>query len=131
MSSPLDGLRRLAASATSLMLTRAEFASLELAQARLQLMRWLGLALAAAMLGMLGLIALSATVVVVLWPAFGWATLAGLAVAYVVVTFWLVRRLQREVQAAPPLLEQTLVELARDREAFLGSPSAAERTPAT
>ena len=127
MSSPLEGLRRLSAASVSLLLTRAEFASLELAQGRVQFMRWLGMALAAAVLGMLCLIAMSAAVVLALWPQWNWATLALLALVYLVASAWLVRRLQREVQAAPPMLAQTLEELAKDREALFPGGRDADR----
>jgi uncharacterized membrane protein YqjE len=130
VASPLDGLRRLAAASVSLLLTRAEFASLELAQGRVQFMRWLGMALAAAVLGMLCLIALSAALVVLMWPQWNWVTLALLALVYFVASLWLVRTLQRDVQAAPPLLSQTLDELAKDREALFPGGRGADRTTA-
>jgi uncharacterized membrane protein YqjE len=128
VSSPLDGLRRLASALGGLLLTRVEFASLELAQARVQFMRWLGMALGASVLAILGAVALSAALVVVLWPQWGWATLVALALVYLFGSFWLVRRLQHEVREAPPMLSQTLDELAKDREALLPGGRGAERS---
>jgi uncharacterized membrane protein YqjE len=120
VASPLESLRRLSAASAGLLLTRAEFATVELAQARAQLMRWLGLALAACALAMLALAAGTGAVVVVLWPQWGWLTLLAFALAYGGLAAWLVLRIRREVRQAPPLLSQTLHELARDRDSLLG-----------
>ncbi len=129
MTSPLDALRRLSTASVGLLLTRAEFASLELAQSRAQLMRWLGMALAVAVLALLGLMAASALLVGLLWSRWGWGTLLLLALAYALGALWLARRLQREVAGAPPLLAQTLQELARDKEALLPEHKAAATGP--
>lgn len=119
-SSPLAALKRLSSSGLTLLLTRAEFASVELALARAQLMRWLGLALIGAGLGLLALMAISAVVTLVLWERAGPFTLLVLFVLYGVGAWIAVRRLQREMRDAPPLLSETLSELARDREALFG-----------
>lgn len=112
-------LRRLLASASSLMLTRAEFASLELAQARGQVVRWLVLALAIAVLALMTLLVLSALLVVVLWDALGWVTLAVLLALYGGLAAWGLLTLRREVSQAPPVLDETLRELRNDREALM------------
>jgi uncharacterized membrane protein YqjE len=126
VASPLDALRRLSASSLALLLSRAEFASLELAQARAQLAGWFGLALAAAVLALLALMAASALLVVVLWSTLAWITLLLLAVAYAIGAVLVLRHLQREIRAAPPLLAQTLEELSKDRDALLGRQAAEE-----
>jgi uncharacterized membrane protein YqjE len=120
VSAPLDALRRLSASSLNLLLTRAQFASLELAQSRAQLMRWLGLALMVAVAALLAMMAASALLVILLWESAGPLTLAALAFAYAAVGVIVWRRLQRELREAPPLLAETLAELAQDRDAFLG-----------
>ena len=120
MPSPLEAVRRLSASSLNLLLTRAQFASVELAQSRAQLMRWLGLALSGAVLALLALLAASALLVIVLWERAGPLTLLALAVLYAAAGYAVVRRLQRELSAAPPLLAETLAELAQDRDAILG-----------
>lgn len=130
MTSPLDSLRRLSASSLNLLLTRAQFASVELAQARTQLMRWLGLALIGAVLALLALMSLSALLVIALWEQAGALTLLLLALLYAAVCVAVVRRLQRETHEAPPLLAETLAELAKDRDAILGR-SAGEGEPAS
>lgn len=119
MPSPLDAVRRLSTASLTLLLSRAEFASIELAQARTQLMRWLGLALACASLALLALAAASGWLVAALWERVGWVTLLALAVGYGIGAFAVLRRLQREIGAAPPLLAQTLAELAKDRDALM------------
>lgn len=118
VASPLDAVRRLSAASLTLLLSRAEFASVELAQARAQLMRWLGLALAGALLALLAAVAASAWLVVALWERAGGITLGVLAAAYAVVAWRVLQRLQREIREAPPLLAQTLQELAKDRDAL-------------
>lgn len=116
MASPLDAVRRLSATTVNLLLSRAEFASLELAQTRVQLIRWIALALFAMVLALLALIAGSALLTVALWPRFGWYTLAALFAVYVIGAVWVFRTLTREVSAAPPILSETLRELSNDRD---------------
>ncbi len=117
-------MRRLSAASLALLLSRAEFASVELAQARAQLVRWFMLALAGALLALLAVAAASAWLVVVLWDRTGWLTLALLAAAFAAAAWRVLARLQREVRDAPPLLAQTLQELAKDRDALAASGAA-------
>lgn len=123
MASPLDAVRRLSAASVNLLLSRAEFASVELAQARAQLMHWLLLALGALLLALLGLMAATALVAIALWPLLGWIALLAPALAYLLGAVLVFRHLQREIAAAPPLLSETLTELAKDRDAFRGQAS--------
>jgi uncharacterized membrane protein YqjE len=122
--SPLAAVRRLSAASLALLLSRAELASVELAQARAQLVRWFILALAGALLALLAAVAASAWLVVALWERAGWVTLALLAAAFAAAAWWVLMRLQREVLDAPPLLAQTLQELAKDRDALAVSGAA-------
>jgi uncharacterized membrane protein YqjE len=108
-------------SGLSLLLTRAEFASVELSLVRAQFMRWLLLALGASVLAMLGLIALSALIALLLWDRFGWIPLGLLGLGYCLGAALLVLRIQSEVANAPPLLSETFVELAKDRAALFDS----------
>lgn len=119
MASPLDAVRRLSAATVNLLISRAEFASLELAQTRVQLIRWVALALFAMVLLLLALIAGSALLTVVLWPHYGWVTLAVLLAVYVIGAVLVFRKLTGEISAAPPVLSATLRELSNDRDAFL------------
>lgn len=115
---PLDAVRRLSAALSNLALLRAEFAAVELAQARAQLLRWFALVLCAALLAAVGLMSLGALLVYALWPLLGaWAFLVPAAAAGLAAAL-LARRLRREVAEAPPLLAETLRELGRDRDAL-------------
>lgn len=120
MATPLDAVRRLSAATVKLLLSRAEFASLELAQTRAQLIRWVVLALFAMVLLLLALIAGSALLTVALWPRYGWITLAVLFAAYALGAWWVFLTLAGEISAAPPVLSETLRELSNDRDALLG-----------
>ncbi len=125
MSSPLDAVRRLSGATVNLLLSRAEFASLELSQTRAQLFRWLALAMFAMVLALLALIAGSTLLTVALWPRYGWVTLAALFAIYVFGAGWVYRTLTVEMSAAPPVLSETLRELSNDRDVFIARARAA------
>jgi uncharacterized membrane protein YqjE len=129
VTSPFDTVRRLSAASVSLLLSRAEFATLELAQARAQWMRWVLLALLATLLALLALLAASTLLVLALWERFGWITLLAVGIAYALAAVFVLRRLDREIAAAPPLLAQTLQEVARDRDALFGRDRDGGRAP--
>ncbi len=118
-ASPLDAVRRFSAATANLLLSRAEFASLELAQARAQLLRWFTLALLVMLLLLLTLIIGSALLTAALWPQLGWVTLAILLAVYALGAALVLRKLMGEVAAAPPVLSQTLQELSNDRDVFV------------
>ena len=118
-ASPLDAVRRLSAATVNLLLSRAEFASLELAQARAQILRWFTMALLTMVLLLLTLIIGSALLTAVLWPQLGWVTLAILLAVYALGAALVLRKLMGEVAAAPPVLSQTLQELSNDRDIFV------------
>lgn len=119
MTSPFDAVSRLSAAAVNLLLSRVEFASLELAQTRAQLLRWVVLALLGTVLLLLTLMAASALLTVALWPQLGWITLAALVAVYALLAWWVFRRLSGEIAAAPPVLAETLRELTNDRDMFV------------
>jgi len=132
VASPLvDSLRRLGATTSKLLLSRAEFASLELAEARVQFVRWLVLALLTTASLVLALIAASALFVVLLWPTLGWVALGIVLLAYALAALVLGLRLRREIAEAPPPLSETLRQLAQDRDAFARreAPAPAEAAP--
>lgn len=116
--STLQALRRLFASSLALARTRAEFAAVELAQARVQLLRWFGLAATVLALGGLAVVAASALAVVLLWERLGWITLAALALLYAAAALLIALRPAREVDEAGPLLGETLAQLGQDCEAL-------------
>ncbi len=111
-------LRRAADAVIALLLTRAEFASVELSIAVQGALRWLLVALATCVLGMLALIALSAALVVGLWPLLGWYSVLILALVYCAATAVLAQRLLSAIAQSRPLLAQTFIELAKDRAAL-------------
>lgn len=119
-TSPLDAVRRLSAATVNLLLARAEFATLELAQARVQLIRWVALALLGMALALLALVVGSVLLVIVLWPRYEWATLVVLTLVYAIAAVLVLRRLMHEVASAPPVLSETLHELSNDRDVFVG-----------
>lgn len=132
MASPLvESLRRLGATTSKLLLSRAEFATLELAEVRVQLLRWLVLALLTTALLVLALIAASALFVVLLWPTLGWVALGIVLLAYALGAAFLGLRLRREIAEAPPPLSETLRQLAQDREAFARRGDRAPAEPAS
>ena len=122
MPSTVGSLRQLAGSAAALVQTRVEFATVELAQTRAQLARWALLGAIALLLALLALATATVWATLLLWERFGLATLFVLALVYGAVAFWLIKRVQRELREAPPLLADTLHELARDRAALFGEP---------
>jgi uncharacterized membrane protein YqjE len=125
-SGPLDALRRVSANSLALLHSRFELATLELAQARRQLVRWLLLALIGSLVVQLALLALAGAVMAFLWESAGPFALLGLAVVYAGIGAAIVWRLQREIVRAPSLFSATLSELAKDREAVFGVEPVAE-----
>ena len=121
MASPVDALRRFPAALVTLLLSRAEFATLELAEASSRFLRWIVLALLGAVLSMLALIVVSALLTVALWPYFGWGTLVALALVYMLLAAWVFRTLAVEHAGSPPFLSETLRELASDRDAVFAA----------
>ncbi len=111
----------MSAAAFGLLLTRAESATIELGQARALALRWFALALAAGLLALLALTAASAALTLALWPWLGWITPLALAAIYAAAAWRLAAQVRREVERAPPLLAETLQELAKDRDALFGA----------
>ena len=107
-------LRRAARALLELGLARAEFASIELTLAARSALRWVAVALLASVLGMLGLLALGATLVLALWERYGWYPLAALAMLFCGASVALLAWAARSIMRAPPLLAQTISELGKD-----------------
>lgn len=126
----LDALRRVSARSLTLLLSRAEFAALELAQARARVVRWVLLSLVCTAVFQLAALAASAALAAVLWDRYGPVTLAALALVYAGVGAAVLARLRREISQAPALLSETLAELAKDRDALFGDAAAAAKESA-
>jgi uncharacterized membrane protein YqjE len=110
----LDALSRLTGHLFGMVQSRLELASLELNEARAQLVLMLIASFAAVLLFGGAVAALSAWVAVVLWPTLGHTVLGWIALAYMLagggVVWWLRARLRND----PPLLADTLAELRHD-----------------
>ncbi len=104
---------------------RASFAMLELADARDALLRMLLLGAVALAAALLGLVCLSALVVVLFWDVLGWRILLILAVVYAALAALLMQRAMRIVAEGRLGLPVTMAELDKDRAAIFGK-SAAE-----
>jgi len=111
-------LRRAAQALLDLGLARAEFASLELTLAARSALRWIAVALLASVLGMLGLLALCATMVLALWERYSWYPLAAMAVLFCGATILLLAWAAHSISRVPPLLGQTIAELGKDSAAL-------------
>lgn len=98
--------------------TRGELAVLELDEARRRAVRWMALALIAAVFGLAALVTVSLLVAAVFWETSRWQALALLLVVYALVAAASAWWLRAELRAAPPLLETTLGELKRDGDAL-------------
>jgi uncharacterized membrane protein YqjE len=116
----VGSVRTLLAHALALLLTRGELAALELADARERAVRWLVLALIAAVLLLATLMTVSVWVAAVFWDGPRVLAVGLLAVAYAVAGAVAVSKLRREVAAAPPILSETRAELEKDRDALRG-----------
>ena len=92
-------MRKIYALTLTLLVTRGELASLELAEARDRYVRWVVFAVIAAVL----LLALGL-----------------LTALYAAAAYGMLRAVRREIAAAPPLLAQTRAELQKDRAALRG-----------
>ena len=118
----LDTFSRLAGHLFGMVQSRLELASLELSEARAQLMWMLVASFAAVLLFGGAIAALSAWVAVALWPTLGHAVLGWIALAYGLagggVAWWLRARLRND----PPLLADTLAELRSDAAFMRGEP---------
>lgn len=116
----MGALRRAARAGSSLLLSRAEFAAVELTQTSADALRWLIWALATTALLVLTLIVATVAIVLALWDRVGWWSLGILTLAYATATGYLMFRLRRELRNRRPLFAQTLAELSKDREALFG-----------
>lgn len=114
----VQSLRRLAATALALVVTRGELAAVELSEARDRIAGWALAALIGGVLLLAALLTVSLLVAAVFWDSYRWQAIGLLALAYGAAGTWLIARVRREVNAAPPLLSATLAELARDRAAL-------------
>jgi uncharacterized membrane protein YqjE len=119
-SSLFNSAGGLAGSVLRLFGVRASFALLELADARDALLRMLLLGAVALAAALLGLVCLSALVVVLFWDALGWRILLILAIVYAALSALLMQRAMRIVAEGQLGLPVTMAELDKDRAAIFG-----------
>lgn len=110
----LEAVSRVGGSLIGLLQNRLELASLELDEARENLVLTLVAALAAGLLLAGAVIALSAWIAFALWPLFGQAVLGWIALVYALAGIGLIGWMRNRLKRAPPLLGDTLTELKRD-----------------
>lgn len=110
----LDAVLRVGASVFGLLQNRLELASIEVAEAREQLVFTIIASFAAVLLLGGAVVALSAWVAVALWPTLGQAVLVWIALAYGVAGGGLLMWLRAKLRSDPPLLAETLAELRTD-----------------
>ncbi len=113
-------LRKIYALTLTLLVTRGELASLELAEARDRYVRWLVFAVIAAVLLLAALLSLSLLVAAIFWEGPRGLALGMLTALYAAVAYGMLRTVRREIAAAPPLLAQTRAELQKDHAALRG-----------
>lgn len=115
-------LRNIAATLHSMLITRVELASAELAQARDHLVGSLALLVMAAMFLFLALVAASLLVAVIFWDSHRIEAVAGLTLVYGLIGAVLGLSARRRLKTMPGMLEATVEECRRDAEALRPTP---------
>ena len=110
----LDAVSRVGGSLFAVVRDRLELASIELSEARGRLVMTLAASIASMLLLGGAVIALTAWIAVLLWPTLGHTVLGWIALAYGLSGVGLLLWLRATLQAAPPLLADTLAELQKD-----------------
>jgi uncharacterized membrane protein YqjE len=102
----------------ALAVTRGELAAAELQVARQRALRWALMGAAVAALLVAALMTASLLVAAVFWDGYRWQAIAVVTLGYALAAAFVLRKLRKEVEEAPPLLALTWQELAKDREAL-------------
>ena len=110
----LDAVSRFGGSLFGMLRDRLELASIELSEARGRLVMTLAASIGGVLLLGGAVIALTAWIAVMLWPTLGHAVLGWIALAFGLSGVGLLLWLRAILQAAPPLLADTLAELQKD-----------------
>jgi uncharacterized membrane protein YqjE len=111
-------LRRIFSSVFSILQTRLELIGIELAEEKDRLLGVLFLGLAAMMLAMMSLIALTALIAIAFWDTYRWQALAGITIVYAIAALVCGLRARSNLHNAPALFEATLHEFEKDRDIF-------------
>jgi uncharacterized membrane protein YqjE len=111
-------LRRIFGSVFSILQTRLELIGIELAEEKDRLLSVLFLGLAAMMLAMMSLIALTALIAIAFWDTYRWQALAGITIVYAIAALVCALRARSNLHNAPAVFEATIHEFEKDREIF-------------
>jgi uncharacterized membrane protein YqjE len=111
-------LRRIFSSVFSILQTRLELIGIELAEEKDRLLAVLFLGLAAMMLAMMSLIALTALIAIAFWDTYRWQALAGITIVYAIAALVCGLRARSNLHNAPAVFEATLHEFEKDRDIF-------------
>jgi uncharacterized membrane protein YqjE len=118
----LDAVAGVGSSLFGLLQNRLELAGLELGEARDRFVFTLIASIAALLLLGGAVLAFSAWIAAVLWPALGPAVLGWIALAYTLAAAGFVWWLRSSLRNDPPLLADTLAELRADAAALRSDP---------
>jgi uncharacterized membrane protein YqjE len=111
-------LRRIIGSLFAILQTRLELVGIEIAEEKDRLLGVLFLGLAAAMLGTMALIALTALIAIAFWDTYRWQSLAGITVVYAIAGLACALKARSGLRNAPLVFEATIAEFEKDREVF-------------
>ncbi|RZT41410.1 phage holin family protein [Cupriavidus agavae] len=117
-SSPkfLDSLRNLTGSVVSMLQTRLELASVELAEERSRLMKVALLACFGLVFFGMALMTFTLLIAILFWETYRWQAIGAIVVFYLICAGACLLVARNKVRNAPPLFEATLAELDKDRE---------------
>ncbi|MGE5115255.1 MAG: phage holin family protein [Betaproteobacteria bacterium] len=116
----LYALQRLAGTSVALLRSRLELASLEVGEAQERFVLTLVAGIAAGLLFVAALTALSAWAALAAWDRLGPSVLGLLALVYAVLGIAVLVWLRARLRSAPPLLADTLDELRQDAQRLRG-----------
>ena len=109
-------LKKLAGTVVSMLQTRLELASVELAEEKDRLLGAAFLGMLAVSLIALSIMTLTALIAILLWDTYSWQALAVMAMLYALGAAGCLWKVRTSLRNAPPLFEATLAELDKDRE---------------
>jgi uncharacterized membrane protein YqjE len=112
----IASLRSLAASAVGIVRTRLELFANEFEEERVRTLQIVLLAAIALFCAAVGVLLVTAWIVVALWDQYRLATIGVLAFAYLAVAFMAFRKMKSKAAERSKLFAASLAELARDRD---------------
>ena len=112
----LDSLRNLGGSIVSMLQTRLELASVELAEERTRLMKVALLACFGLVFFGMALMTFTLLIAILFWETYRWQAIGAIVMFYVACAAACLLVARHKVRSAPPLFESTLAELDKDRE---------------